>query len=165
MSCFDTKFSMQARTKSIQFPNLSNYSPSCAEKYALGELSHSPLREWHLAISYSWAYHFIFTSFLYFQCRCFPSGMGDAHTSTVSAHTSLSSRRANYRSSAHGREQTSFIPRLLPGSSSNICFTFSDIGGEKIMYIRKRKECPTHSYQHQRIDMPKRVGQLFKPAQ
>lgn len=33
------------------------------------------------------------------------------------------------------------------------------------MYIRKRKECPTHSYQHQRIDMPKRVGQLFKPAQ
>ena len=102
--------------------------------YALGELSHSPLREWHLAISYSWAYHFIFTSFLYFPCRCFPSGMGDAHTSTVSAHTSLSSRRANYRSSAHGREQTSFIPRLLPGSSSNICFTFSDIGGEKIMY-------------------------------
>ena len=35
MSCFDTKFSMQARTKSIQFPNLSNYSPSCAEKYVL----------------------------------------------------------------------------------------------------------------------------------
>lgn len=62
--------------------------------------------------------------------------MGDAHTSTVSAHTSLSSRRANYRSSAHGREQTSFIPRLLPGSSSNICFTFTDIGGEKIMYTK-----------------------------
>jgi putative heat shock sigma factor len=61
--------------------------------------------------------------------------MGDAHTNTVSAHTSLSSCRANYGSPAHGREQTPFIPRLLPGPSSNICFTFSDIGGEK-MYTK-----------------------------